>query len=106
MPQKIEFEDPFTPMSISMATFDPNGAQQLLINITNSLTAMYQKSNDNRQQIIKLGSKPKSAEGYDAINSERYDIENKIDSLKKKWDTVSQILYWKSCEMRHWAKAE
>jgi hypothetical protein len=100
-----EQHDPFGALAIDTARFDPNDAQQLLIAITNELTSMYQKSNDNRQRIINLGSAPKKAEGYDAINTERYDVEHRIEALKVKWNTVSQILYWKGGEMRHWAKA-
>jgi hypothetical protein len=95
----------FSPLAIDMARFDPEVAQQMLIAITNDLTALYQKNSENRRQIISLGSAPKKAEGYDAINAERYELENKIDALKLKWNTVSQILYWKASEMRHWTKA-
>ena len=97
--------NPFGPLAIDAARFDPDSAQQLLIAITNELTSMYQKSNENRRQIIALGSAPKKVEGYDAINTERYDVEHRIEALKLKWNTVSQILYWKAGEMRHWAKA-
>jgi len=100
-----EQHDPFGPLAIDTARFDPEYAHQLFIAITNELTAMYQKSNDNRRQIIALGTSPKKAEGYDAINTERYDVEHKIEALKVKWNAVSQILYWKGGEMRHWAKA-
>lgn len=98
--------DPFGPLAIDTARFDPDSAQTLFVDITNELTRMYQKSSDNRARIISLGSSPKKAEGYDSINAERYDIEHRIEALKLKWNTISQILYWKANELRHWAKAE
>ena len=103
MPEQIE--EPFALLKINMAHFDAEAALQKMLDITNALTAMYQKSNENRQKIIALGSKPKAAEGYETINTERYDIEAKIDALKAKRDAVSQVLFWKSSEMKHWGQA-
>jgi len=103
--------DPYSAISIDTARFDPQFAQQLFISISNALTDMYRLSNDNRQKLIKFGAKPtknstpeQNAE-YDGINAERYDIDSKIDGLKVKWNTVSQILYWQANEVRHWAKS-
>ena len=100
----MALEDPFSEIDIDMARFNPEEAQMLLIRISNALTAAYQASSANRSRLIALGSAPKKAEGYDALNTERYEVEHKIDSLKTKWNTVSQILYWKANELRHWAK--
>ena len=93
-------EKPFDEIQIDTERFDPNHAQQLLLKITNGLVFWYQKSGENRQKIIALGSKPKQDPTYDAINSERYDIDHKLEALKAKRDALVSVLSWKKAELR------
>jgi hypothetical protein len=95
-------ENPYDELSIDLSRYNPDEAQQLLLKIANALIFWYQKSSENRNKIINLGSR--KAEGYDEVNKERYDIDNKMEALRIKWNTINQIIITKSTEMKYLLK--
>lgn len=88
--------DAFRGLDIDPARFDPDGVYRTYLNVVNALGYFRSFSNKNREKLINLGNK--KAEGYDDVNKERYDLDNKIETLGEKKQAIESLFYNKRKE--------
>lgn len=90
-------EDTYSILEFNTSLISPDQLLTRLTKITNSLVLEFQLRSANRDKLIKTGKKDPL---YEDINTERYQIESRIEALNEKSETIHQILYIKSAEMK------
>lgn len=94
--------DPFQPLTVDPARYDPDGAYRIYLLVINAISHLLGQSLQNKRELIRIGSK-KHPE-YDAINSERYDLEFQLQALEDKKDALEQLFKTKGAEMKYLSK--
>ena len=95
-------QDPFQPLRIDIARYNPEEIFKTFMTISNAIGYYLNLSLANKRKLIELGSR--KAEGYNETNTERYEIEFKLESLKDKKNTIQQLFYLKGAEMKYIGK--
>ena len=98
----LAFEGTFDLMDDSLVTIPPELLLQRMIKVNNALTMVLQQRIENREKMKGMDKKDPQ---YCDLNTERYNLEDQIDALKKKLLVIEHILYVKTAEMRMAGKA-
>jgi len=94
--------DPFQPLTVDPAQYDPNEAYRIYLMVINAISHLLGQALQNKRELIRVGSK-KHPE-YDAINAERYDTDFQLQALEDKKDALEQLFRIKNAEMKHLGK--
>ena len=93
----LAFDGTFDLLDDELVTIPPGMVLQRLIRVNNAITMLMQQRIDVRNRMKGVDRKDPQ---YPDLNVERYKIDDEIDVLKKKFDTLNQILFMKTAEMR------
>lgn len=93
-------QNPFRPLDINLQQYDPVSVEQVLLDVSNAIDHFMDLSNQNYQLVIDC-SDNKKGEDYKVANKRRYDLNDRIESLKNKKGTLDSLFYKKNAEMKH-----
>lgn len=95
-------EDPFAPLDIDPARYDPALSARRLVGITNALMSRYQRHGDNQAAITIMGVR--TGDEYRKVRGDQYKVEGEIKALELKNATLTSINFMKNHEMKYLSK--
>jgi hypothetical protein len=95
-------EEPFAPLDIDPARYDPALAARRMVGLTNALMERYKQFGDNQASITIMGTR--TGDDYRKVRADQYKVESEIRALELKNSTLTSINFMKNHEMKYLSK--
>lgn len=92
-------EQPFEPLNLDPARWDPNGAGRRFVLINDALMVRYKLVGELRRSGA--GTAERKSDDYKNRRGQQYEVEAEIDALQRKYDTLKTLFFVKTAELKH-----